>query len=517
MAISLYYDNIVSMVSFDDNPFTSSKPTTSPTARVAPPMPPVALPHSVKKRHAIIIASETMQSNANISANTSNHTTAANSINSTASNHSNTVDSDYSSVVDNTNTHITSNPSDTTTVSGMQANATDNTVNNSNHNNTDRISDANANNANVNMPTGNDDMSNNKIKRKHHPFKVLFSVIADICILIALIAGCYVFWLEFWTGVESEQQQSSTTQAVGWKQADTTKIAPKQDGEPPVQPTSIQYGGLLGQLYIPRFGDGWNRNLVEGTDWTQLGRNGIGHYQSSALPGQIGLFAVAGHVNGYGQPLGELDKLQNGDYVIMRTQDYWYVYQQYDQKIVNKNQGEAIADVPFQPYAKPTERLMALTTCWPKYTWGGAPNRRVSYAKFVYWARVSDGVPAELVKNAGTVSTSFISTTTTAAARKLPSMKEITRILAVAYVILFISAALGWSFLGVKRWHEAYKNGKTTFSITGWLYRIQPGPRAIQVLLCIMLTMLAIAFITAYVCPWAAETIPMLRVSAAMD
>lgn len=350
-----------------------------------------------------------------------------------------------------------------------------------------------------------------------NPFKVLFSVIADICILIALIAGCYVFWLEFWTGVESEQQQSSTTQAVGWKQADTTKIAPKQDGEPPVQPTSIQYGGLLGQLYIPRFGDGWNRNLVEGTDWTQLGRNGIGHYQSSALPGQIGLFAVAGHVNGYGQPLGELDKLQNGDYVIMRTQDYWYVYQQYDQKIVNKNQGEAIADVPFQPYAKPTERLMALTTCWPKYTWGGAPDRRVSYAKFVYWARVSDGVPAELVKNTGNVSTSFISTTTTAAARKLPSIKKITKILAVAYGILFISAALGWSFQGIKRWHKAYNDGKTTFSLTGWLYRIQPGPRAIQVLLCIMLTMLAIAFITAYVCPWAAETIPILKVSAAMD
>ena len=497
------------MVSYDDNPFTSSKTA----QQVAPPVPPVALPRSIKRHHSTTTANETMQSNANTS---SNHTTdnrlntnanasnanastsANNNMNATVSTHSNT--GDYHQA----DTRITSNQ----TVSSMQANATDR-ISKTNYSNADMPTS----NSNADMPADNAD----KPKRKHHPFKVLFSVIADICIMIALLAGCYAFWLEFWTGVESEQQQSNTTQSVGWKQADTTKIAPKQDGAPPSQPTSIQYGGLLGQIYIPRFGDGWNRNLVEGTDWTQLGRNGIGHYQSSALPGQIGLFAVAGHVNGYGQPLGELDKLQNGDYVIMRTQDYWYVYQQYDQKIVDKNQGEAIADVPFQPYAKPTERLMALTTCWPKYTFGGAPDRRVAYAKFVYWAKVSDGVPAELVKNTNTVSTDFISTTTTIAARKLPSMKEITKILTVAYAILFISAALGWSFQGIKRWHKAYNDGKTTFSLTGWLYRIQPGPRALQVLLCIMLTMLAIAFITAYVCPWAAETIPILKVSAAMD
>lgn len=511
----MIYDNIAIMVSFDDNPFTSSKkPTTGLTAQVAPPVPPVALPRSIKRHPSTTTANETMQSNANTSSNHTTHnrlntsanaasanarTNADNNMNTTASTHSNNT-IDYHQA----DTRITSNQ----TVSSMQANATD-MISKTNDSNADMP----ANISNVNMPAGNDD----KLKRKHHPFKVLFSVIADICIMIALLAGCYAFWLEFWTGVESEQQQSNTTQSVGWKQADTTKIAPKQDGEPPVQPTSIQYGGLLGQIYIPRFGDGWNRNLVEGTDWTQLGRNGIGHYQSSALPGQIGLFAVAGHVNGYGQPLGELDKLQNGDYVIMRTQDYWYVYQQYDQKIVDKNQGEAIADVPFQPYAKPTERLMALTTCWPKYTFGGAPDRRVAYAKFAYWAKVSDGVPAELVKNTNTVNTDFISTTTTIAARKLPSMKEITKILTVAYAILFISAALGWSFQGIKRWHKAYNDGKTTFSLTGWLYRIQPGPRALQVLLCIMLTMLAIAFITAYVCPWAAETIPILKVSAAMD
>lgn len=358
---------------------------------------------------------------------------------------------------------------------------------------------------------------NRIMRRERHPFRVFFSIMADLCLIGAMIAGCYVFWLEYWTGVESEQQQSTTAQAAGWNKADATRIAGRQSGQPPAQPQGIQYGGLLGQIYVPRFGDGWNRNLVEGTDWEQLGRNGIGHYQSSALPGQIGLFAVAGHVNGYGQPLGELDSLRNGDYVIMRTQDYWYVYRQYDQKIVGKNQSEAIANVPYRPDAQPTERLMALTTCWPKYTFGGSPDRRISYARFVYWAKVSDGIPAELARKTDTVDTTLIGSSTTFAAKTLPDMKTITKVLAVSYAILFMSAAFGWSWRGIRRWREDHAAGRTTFSIIGWIYRLQPGTKTLQVVLSIMFALTAIAFITAYICPWAAETIPALRASAAMD
>ena len=52
------------------------------------------------------------------------------------------------------------------------------------------------------------------------------------------------------------------------------------------------------------------------------------------MPGQVGNFAFAGHRNGYGQPLGDVDKLQEGDPIIVRTQDYWYVYHYTSYKIV---------------------------------------------------------------------------------------------------------------------------------------------------------------------------------------
>ena len=79
-------------------------------------------------------------------------------------------------------------------------------------------------------------------------------------------------------------------------------------------------------MYIPRFGDAWERNLVQGTDLAELNLHGLGHYVDSQMPGQVGNFAIAGHRNGYGQPLGDVDKLQPGDAVVVRTKDYWYVY-----------------------------------------------------------------------------------------------------------------------------------------------------------------------------------------------
>lgn len=379
-------------------------------------------------------------------------------------------------------------------------------------------------NDNVNIVGNNtagmtDNTVNTQVKHEVHPFRTIFSAIADVFIILAIIVGCYFFWLQFWTGVESEQTQTNQSSSMNWNTADTTKIAKKQTGEPPIQPELVNYADMLGELYVPRFGKDWKRNVVEGTDWEQLGRHGIGHYQGSALPGQIGLFAVAGHVNGYGQPLGELDKLQNGDYVIMRTKDYWYVYKQYDQKIINKEQSEAIADVPFQPQAQPTERLMALTTCWPKYYMGPGetPQRRVSYAKFVYWAKVSDGIPQELADDTDAVNTSFTSTVTTGMANNLPDMKTINRNLIIVYAILFIAALAGWQFRGLKAWKHAYDENKTLFSFTGWIYRLQPGTKPVRIMLMALFALVIITAIIGYACPWVAENIPALRVSAAMD
>jgi sortase A len=71
----------------------------------------------------------------------------------------------------------------------------------------------------------------------------------------------------------------------------------------------------------------------------------------------------------------------------------------YDHKIVSpdKDTSFVLSPVPGKPNAKPTERLLTLTTCHPKYS---DKERYIVHAKFAYWAIVKDGIPEEM-KDAG--------------------------------------------------------------------------------------------------------------------
>ena len=175
-----------------------------------------------------------------------------------------------------------------------------------------------------------------KQRRKSVVWTIL-GILAELMLTAAAVCALYIAWQMWWTGVQAEHNQIETRQSVSWSdpgQSDSVTIAQAQEGDPPAQPQSAQEGELIAQVYIPRFGSQWQRNLVEGTSLTELNKHGLGHYKDSQMPGQVGNFAFAGHRNGYGQPLGDVDKLQEGDPIIVRTQDYWYVYHYTSYKIV---------------------------------------------------------------------------------------------------------------------------------------------------------------------------------------
>lgn len=346
-------------------------------------------------------------------------------------------------------------------------------------------------------------------------------VIGELLIAVAVVAFAYVAWQTFWTGVESTRTQDQQLASSGWSRpggGDPSKVAKPQEGEPPAM-REPSYGDLLGQLFIPRFGSTWQRNLVEGTDLTQLARHGLGHYEGTALPGQVGLFAVAGHRAGYGEPLAYIDTLREGDYIVMRTADYWYVYKYYEHKIVTPDQGEAISPVPFQPGKTPTERLMALSTCEPRYYtgWGETPYRWVAYAKFQYWAKVSDGTPAELLDSSSTGSTQFTigsGTIVDGAARALPDNDRIMAVLAAMYVVLFAAAAITWRWPALAEWKRRHDEGTSSFGLYAWLARLQPGPRGMRAVLLALLIIIAFLACMLYLSPWAASNIPLLRTAS---
>ena len=285
-------------------------------------------------------------------------------------------------------------------------------------------------------------------------------------------------------------------------------MAKAQQGDPPVQPQSATEGELIAQIYIPRFGSQWQRNPVEGTDLTQLNKHGLGHYTDSQMPGQIGNFAFAGHRNGYGQPLGDVDKLQEGDPIIVRTQDYWYVYHYTSYKIVLPTQTEVVAANPENPGAAPTKRMLTMTTCEPKYS---TPTHRwISYAEFSYWAKVADGIPQELASQNANGTVKFVNNEQSSFLSSIDTLKPWIFGALAAYVIIFISAAVArrWPYLADVR---AGRRKKADFSLYGSSVRLQPGVLPIRLLLVLLLVFAAAASCFEWLFPWAASTIPMLQ------
>ena len=123
-------------------------------------------------------------------------------------------------------------------------------------------------------------------------------ICAELLITAAVICALYIVWQMWWTGVEAERAQNETTQSVDWSDPSnnggTVTIAKAQEGDAPVQPKDAKYGDLIAQIYIPRFGSQWHRNIVEGTTLEQLNRHGLGHYDTTQMPGQVGTATATG-------------------------------------------------------------------------------------------------------------------------------------------------------------------------------------------------------------------------------
>jgi len=157
---------------------------------------------------------------------------------------------------------------------------------------------------------------------------------------------------------------------------------------------SIPIGSGIANIYIPRFGKDYAFTIVEGTDDASL-EKGPGHYADTALPAAVGNFAIAGHRVGKGEPFLNLDRLKAGDAIIIETRTRWYVYRVKGsggditangadgipgREIVSPGDGDVIRPVPNHAGVTPTERLMTMTTCHPKFT---ANQRMVVHAVLV--------------------------------------------------------------------------------------------------------------------------------------
>lgn len=184
---------------------------------------------------------------------------------------------------------------------------------------------------------------------------------------------------------------SEQLQAAGSTEPPVTTSA--GGGAPPVT-VRPAYAEAIGILYVPRFGEDYARPIAEGAGSDVLDTLGLGHYPSTAVPGELGNFAIAGHRQSGGEALDLVHTLRPGDRVHVRTAQAYYTYSYRGHEIVAPDETRVLAPDPADPAAAPTERLLTLTTCHPRY---GATERFVGRAVLTSWRPASAGPPAEIV------------------------------------------------------------------------------------------------------------------------
>ena len=217
----------------------------------------------------------------------------------------------------------------------------------------------------------------------------LVRLTAELAVTLGLILAAFVFYLLVWTGHQTAAAQSDLLDEFH----DQAKTAQADDHHgKKSSTTSPKAGDGLGVLHIPALGKDWAWVVVEGVEDDDIAK-GPGHFPGTAMPGEIGNFAIAGHRSTHGEPFAYLDKLQVGDSVVMETVDSWYVYKVTWERILSPTATEVTDPVAGHPGQQATQRTMTLVTCNPRW---GSSERMVFGAQLVEKRDASAGPPTAL-------------------------------------------------------------------------------------------------------------------------
>ncbi|WP_298209038.1 sortase [Ferrimicrobium sp.] len=140
----------------------------------------------------------------------------------------------------------------------------------------------------------------------------------------------------------------------------TSKISTSSDAAIPVVdwPKRVPPGTPIAKLTIPSagvFGD----VIVEGAQKVQL-EEGPGHYIESAMPGDPGNIALAGHRTTWLHPFYNLPSVKIGDKIVLMVGSHKWVYRAIDRVVVSPTDVSVLDPLPGW--------YITLTTCTPLYS-----------------------------------------------------------------------------------------------------------------------------------------------------
>ena len=205
-----------------------------------------------------------------------------------------------------------------------------------------------------------DGVATGRLTRTHHAaWATVFTWIRNLGAIMLL----FVAWQLWGTAISQHQAQDQLKAAFDASLKAHHPLKATASG-PTLIPASAKLpsppdGSVLARLQIPAIG--LDQYVVAGTSSAQLAQ-GPGHYDGTALPGQAGNVAIAGHRTTHGAPFNRLGQLASGDPIILTTlsgQHLAYV-------VSGAPQAVSPNDVAVLNYFG--DNRITLTTCTPEFS-----------------------------------------------------------------------------------------------------------------------------------------------------
>jgi sortase A len=135
------------------------------------------------------------------------------------------------------------------------------------------------------------------------------------------------------------------------------------------EPHILAEGNVIGEIQVPRLGI--SAMVVQGDSAANL-RRAVGHLSKSALPGEWGNVALAGHRDTFFRPLRDI---RLGDEIRFQTPERSFKYR--------VESIEVVAPTDIRVLESATGHELTLLTCFPFHYVGPAPKRLVVRAQEV--------------------------------------------------------------------------------------------------------------------------------------
>ena len=243
--------------------------------------------------------------------------------------------------------------------------------------------------------------SSRGVRRRGRRRASVAGVIGELLVTAGVITLLYVVW-QLWVGdmIYGAQRNATGNELTqSWAQ-EFEPPTDRPEGEPapevvdPVILPEPADAEVFAVMRIPRFGEDYAVEMAGGvTRANTLDPIGIGHYPGSAMPGEIGNFAVAAHRTTWGKPFNRIAELQIGDPIVVETPDGWYTYRFRTLEYVTPDQVDVLLPVPQRDGVEATSQYITLTSCSPMYS---LAERIVAYGVFDSFTPREAGLPDSL-------------------------------------------------------------------------------------------------------------------------